>query len=136
MRFLIKNIHFYLLVFIIVINTSVIICEAADSKIKKEKRELIDPFEPFDIKSSLDKNKDKKSGIERLKLTAIIQMKKRSIALAEDESGKGYILEKGTKFDNDKIDSILNDRIIIEKKIKNFSGKTVVKKQEIILSKE
>lgn len=106
-----------------IINASGIICAASETE-----KELVDPFKPININE--DNNKEYSDG---LRLTAIVFIKDRRIALAEDKSGKGYILEINKDFNGERIIEILADRIIVERRIKNVSDKISVKKIEIML---
>ncbi len=85
--------------------------------------DLINPFRPlFDkVKENSNNSKPKpstspeKSDFDQLRLTAILGYEDKKFALAEDNSGRGYIIEKGAKIGNDsiKIVDILSDAIVI-----------------------
>jgi Tfp pilus assembly protein PilP len=73
--------------------------------------------------------------LSRLMLVGIIISSDGNIAVIEDSSGKGYIVEKGAYigFNSAKIIEIKKDRILIEEKTRDASGKTTIKKRELKL---
>ena len=85
-------------------------------KLKKARRVSQSPLERFDF--------------SQLKLVGIIVSSDGNIAVIEDSSGKGYIVEKGAYIGlyPAKIKAIKKDRILIEEETKDTSGKTTFKK--------
>jgi len=111
-----------------------------------------DPFEPiFKVKEepeNIFKKKEEiirripktpleKIALTQLKLVAVIKSSSGSKAIVEEESRKGYIVTSGTYIGKRSgiVSEILNDRIIIEEKVKDVLGKIVVKKKELKLQK-
>ena len=114
----------------------------------------VDPFEPF-----LNKQPEQRAGggeegidlpsppdtpltrvsLSQLKLTAILQIpgESKSIAMVEDQSGKGYVINKGTYVGESggKVSEILSDRILIREKYKDVYGKIAVREIEKKLQK-
>ena len=78
-----------------------------------------------------------KLDLAQLKLTAIVTTKNQKRALVEEASGKGYVVEVGTKIGLERgtVVAIDPDRIIIENEAKNDFGKMTVSKRELKLQK-
>jgi len=98
-----------------------------------------DPFRPF-IYEGKENEKSKKIrspleqiDISEIKLVGIIKTKNQKIAILEDDTGKGYFVKVGTPIGlhNGIIKAITNDRIIIEEKVMDFTGR--ITKRKIIL---
>jgi type IV pilus assembly protein PilP len=111
----------------------------------------IDPFEPLfndepEIKNgSLVPDIDrpgKPTELERielsqLRLTGIILATSGHRGLVQESTGKGHIVKVGTYIGarGGQVVSILKDRVIVEEKMKDFSGKIVVEQKEIKIIK-
>jgi type IV pilus assembly protein PilP len=89
-----------------------------------------DPFKPF-IQLMPDKLRKsafltplQKYDISQLKLVAIITLPEGSVALVEDQQGKGYFLKKGTAIGrrDGKVKAIHKDRVIIEEAYSDILG--------------
>ena len=111
-------------------------------------RNMIDPFLPlFKDKSepvSHTKKKRKKRtsltplekiDLSQLKLTGVIRASSGNKALVEEASGKGYIVDKGTYIGtrSGKVVKIKKDRIVIEEEIEDYTGKIIIRKNELKL---
>lgn len=110
----------------------------------------VDPFEPFinineeespnspEEEQELERRKPQtpleKIALSQLKLTAILHVpgKNKSIAMVEDQTGKGYVVSQGTYIGEKggQIVDILEDRIIVEEKYKDVFGKIAVREIE------
>jgi type IV pilus assembly protein PilP len=77
-----------------------------------------------------------KVDLSQLKLVAIIRAMSGNLALVEEASGKGYVIKKGTYIGtrSGKVGKILPDRIIVEEKSEDFSGKVSVREIEVKLN--
>jgi Tfp pilus assembly protein PilP len=73
--------------------------------------------------------------LDQLKLVGIIISSDGNIAVIEDSSGKGYIVEKGAYigFNSAKIIAIKRDSILIEEETRDAFGKKTIKKLELKL---
>lgn len=71
----------------------------------------------------------------QLRLVAIVQMKPSKLAMVEDPSGKGYLLQIGTYIgkNSGKITQINSDSILIKEKIKTNNGKVMYHFRDIKL---
>ena len=78
-----------------------------------------------------------KLDLGQLKLTAIVATPNMRRALVEETSGKGYVIELGTKIGLERgaVVEIKQDRIIIEHKTEDDFGKAASKKRELKLQK-
>ena len=104
-----------------------------------------DPFEPiFKVKEEkeeiirrIPKTPLEKIALTQLKLVAVVKSSSGSKAIVEEESRKGYIVTPGTYIGKRSgiVSEILNDRIIIEEKVRDVLGKIVVKKKELKFQK-
>lgn len=76
-----------------------------------------------------------KLDLSQLKLVAILRAQSGNKALVEEDSGKGYVIKKGTYIGthSGKVAKILSDRIIVEEEIEDIYGKISVHKREIKL---
>jgi type IV pilus assembly protein PilP len=76
-----------------------------------------------------------KLDLSQLKLVAILRAQSGNRALVEEDSGKGYVINKGTYIGthSGKVAEILSDRIIVEEEIEDIYGKISVYKREIKL---
>lgn len=100
-----------------------------------------DPFQPFiatqtPVKPSGEEVPStplQKYDLSQLKLVAILVGKSGGRAMVEDSEGKGYILEKGVYVGSNfgKVKTVLKDRVIIEERYKDYTGK--VRAKEIVL---
>ncbi|MCF8036205.1 MAG: pilus assembly protein PilP [Desulfobacteraceae bacterium] len=113
----------------------------------------VDPFEPFLNKQSEETASGGEGeeidqpppgpltrvSLSQLKLTAILQIpgEKKSMAMVEDPSGKGFVIHKGTYVGESggKVSEILSDRILIREKYKDVYGKIAVREIEKKLQK-
>eukprot|EP00831_Metopus_contortus_P075448 TRINITY_DN6918_c0_g1_i2.p6 TRINITY_DN6918_c0_g1~~TRINITY_DN6918_c0_g1_i2.p6 ORF type:complete len:127 (+),score=29.83 TRINITY_DN6918_c0_g1_i2:297-677(+) len=94
----------------------------SDKKDKKAERPKT-PLEKFDL--------------SQLKLVAIMSAPDGDIAVLEESSGKGYLVEKGTYvgLNSGQIINIESDRIIIKETIEDISGRSVVKESVLQIQK-
>ncbi len=108
-------------------------------------RERPDPFFPFltqEIMKAEAKAKAELTGTRQfepaqLTLVAIVSSKRGLLAMAQDSSGVGYVLRKGTKIgETGEVIQITQDKVIIEQSRKNMTGENTSRKIEMILSKE
>jgi type IV pilus assembly protein PilP len=76
-----------------------------------------------------------KLDLSQLKLVAILRAQNGNSALVEEDSGKGYVIKKGTYIGthSGKVAEILSDRIIVEEEVEDIYGKISVRKREIKL---
>jgi type IV pilus assembly protein PilP len=76
-----------------------------------------------------------KLDLSQLKLVAILRAQSGNRALVEEDSGKGYVIKKGTYIGthSGKVADILSDRIIVEEEEEDIYGKISVRKREIKL---
>ncbi len=88
---------------------------------KAVRRKLLTPLEKLDL--------------SQLKLVAILRAQSGNRALVEEDSGKGYVIKKGTYIGthSGKVVKILSDRIIVEEEVEDIYGKISVRKKEIKL---
>lgn len=114
------------------------------------RKDRIDPFAPFLHKPEAEAGTPgpkairrtpltplEKISLQQLKLTAILTMPEKNLALVQEPSGKGYILNKGTYIGEKggRVSQILKDRVIVEEQYKDVFGKTAVRKIELKLKK-
>ena len=112
----------------------------------------VDPFAPLYKEEAKKKPEDmvvkakeperprtplEKLDLAQLKLTAIVTARNQKRALVEEASGKGYVVEIGTKIGLERgtVVAIDPDRIIIENKAENDFGKMTISKRELKLQK-
>ena len=76
-----------------------------------------------------------KLDLSQLKLVVILRAQSGNRALVEEDSGKGYVIKKGTYIGthSGKVAEILSDRIIVEEEEEDIYGKISVRKREIKL---
>ena len=76
-----------------------------------------------------------KLDLSQLKLVVILRAQSGNRALVEEDSGKGYVIKKGTYIGthSGKVAKILSDRIIVEEEEEDIYGKISVRKREIKL---
>ena len=76
-----------------------------------------------------------KLDLSQLKLVAILRAQSGNSAMVEEDSGKGYVIKKGTYIGthSGKVAEILPDRIIVEEEVEDIYGKISVSKREIKL---
>jgi type IV pilus assembly protein PilP len=109
-------------------------------------RGKIDPFEPLFKDKPVSRKKRKKRiprtpleklSLGQLKLVAIIRAPSGNKALVEEDSGKGYVIKKGTYIglNSGKIIKIEKDNIVIEEEIENIQGNIEVRQREMKLQK-
>lgn len=100
-----------------------------------------DPFKPFIqvVPEKMPKTAFltplQKYDISQLKLVAIITLPEGSVALVEDQQGKGYFLKKGTAIGrhDGRVKAILKDRVIIEEAYSDVVGQTKVNEVSLFL---
>ena len=75
--------------------------------------------------------------LSQLRLTGIILATSGHRGLVQESTGKGHIVKVGTYIGarGGQVVSILKDRVIVEEKMKDFSGKIVVEQKEIKIIK-
>ena len=112
----------------------------------------VDPFAPLYKEEAKEKPKDivvkpkeperprtplEKLDLAQLKLTAIVTTKDQKRALVEETSGKGYVVEIGTRIGLERgtVVAIDPDRIVIENNTENEFGKMTISKRELKLQK-
>jgi len=97
------------------------VAEQTDNQ--KKKRTPLTPLEKIDI--------------GQLRLTAITRTPSGNIALVEEASGKGYVLNEGTYIglNAGKVISVLSDKVVIEEEIENIFGKVSIQERELKLQK-
>jgi len=104
-----------------------------------------DPFRPFfldaqRIKTSENPSPLEQFEIEQLKLVGLITGLDKPVALVEDPSGKGYIIEIGTAIGRNggKVSSITKDEVMIEEEYFSSEGKRIINKipMKIILDRD
>jgi len=88
---------------------------------KADRRKLLTPLEKLEL--------------SQLKLVGILRAQSGNKALVEEDSGKGYIIKKGTYIGTHagRVTDILSDRIIVEEEVEDIYGKISVRKKEIEL---
>ena len=76
-----------------------------------------------------------KLDLSQLRLVVILRAQSGNRALVEEDSGKGYVIKKGTYIGthSGKVAEILSDRIIVEEEEEDIYGKISVRKREIKL---
>ncbi len=73
----------------------------------------------------------------QLTLVALMQIGKRSVAMVEDVTGKGYVLKEGTKIGRRGIvKQIAPNTVTIEETAETRAGKKIVTEVVMILKKE
>ncbi len=110
----------------------------------------LDPFQPLFAPEhdgmAPDKKKGKKKkrlpltplqriGLSQLKLVGIIVSPTGNKALVEEPSGKGYVITKGTYVGTNfgRVKKILNDRVVVEEEVEDFSGEMKPQTRELRL---
>jgi type IV pilus assembly protein PilP len=99
---------------------------------KKAEKVVVKPKGPERPRTPLEK-----LDLAQLKLTAIVTTDNQKRALVEEVSGKGYVVQVGTRIglERGKIVEIAQDRIIIEHQDEDDFGKASSKKRELKLQK-
>jgi type IV pilus assembly protein PilP len=100
-----------------------------------------DPFKPFiqlapeKLRKSAFLTPLQKYDISQLKLVAIITLPEGSVALVEDQQGKGYFLRRGTAIGrhDGKVKAIHKDRVIIEEAYSDILGQAKVNEISLFL---
>lgn len=103
-----------------------------------------DPFKPFISEDKAgNKSKAVSSGsvalplqsldIGQLTLVAVVTNSRDPYAMAEDASGRGYILRPGSRVGTQEgvVTGILADRVVVTETVKDFTGK--IRKRPVIL---
>lgn len=108
-------------------------------------RERPDPFYPFltqeiikaEAKAKAELAGPRKFEPSQLVLVAIVAVKNGFVAMAQDASGAGYVLRKGTRIgETGKVIQVGKERVVVEQVVKNVFGERVTKKIEMTLNKE
>jgi type IV pilus assembly protein PilP len=99
---------------------------------KKPENIVVKPKGPERPRTPLEK-----LDLGQLKLTAIVTAQDQKRALVEEASGKGYVVEIGTKIglERGSVVEIGQDRIVIEHQGEDDFGKTTSRKRELKLQK-
>ena len=99
---------------------------------KKAETVVVKPKEPERPRTPLEK-----LDLGQLKLTAIVTTQNQRRALVEEATGKGYVVEIGTKvgLERGSVVEITQDRIIIEHQGEDDFGKATSRKRELKLQK-
>ena len=100
-----------------------------------------DPFRPFiqvtpeKIPKSAFLTPLQKYDISQLRLVAIITLPEGSVALVEDQQGRGYFLKRGTAIgrNDGKVKAIQKDRVIIEEAYSDVLGQDKVNEISLFL---
>lgn len=115
-----------------------------------EKGGKVNPFEPLlrdegaqstenklTAKKRIPQSPLEKIDLGQLKLVGIVAAVSGHRALMEENSGKGYIIVKGTYIGSNsgKVVDIEIDKVVIEEEFEDAYGKTILKKREIALPK-
>jgi type IV pilus assembly protein PilP len=113
----------------------------ADSNYVYDPTDKRDPFQPFIAMQTPFRPTDEeipltplqKYDLSQLKLVAILVGTEEDRAMVEDSEGTGYIIKKGVYVGRNfgKVKAVLKDRVIIEERYKDYTGK--VKEKEIVL---
>jgi|GEM_PF-563953 len=124
-----------------------------DQELYYVKKGRVDPFKPFlhkpepkvlDTLSQEPQRRTPRTPLERiaigqLKLTAVMRLtsQNQSMALVEDNNGKGYIVKSGTYIGEEGglVSEIQESKLIIEESYKDVFGKASVRKIELKLQK-
>jgi len=103
-----------------------------EEKEKEAKKVVVKPKGPERPRTPLEK-----LDLAQLKLTAIVSTSDQKRALVEEVSGKGYVVEIGTRIglERGEVVEIAKDRVIIEHQDEDDFGKTASKKRELKLQK-
>ncbi|MDY0361566.1 MAG: pilus assembly protein PilP [Desulforegulaceae bacterium] len=125
--------------------------DSADLTLSYNPAGRINPFSPLvkesevineDVSDDDEKPKRPKTPLEKfdlsqLKLVAIMSTNDGDIAVLEESSGKGYLVEKGAYvgLNSGQIINIESDRIIIKETIKDISGKSITKESVLQIQK-
>ena len=94
--------------------------EASETKEREERpARILTPLEKMEL--------------SQIKLVAVIEMQRGSLAMVEEVSGKGYEVRVGTYMGRNggRVIAINTDRIIVKEYIKDFKGKSRERTQEI-----
>jgi Tfp pilus assembly protein PilP len=115
--------------------------------ITPQDQEKIDPFAPRIGRkdasvSAMKKSKKRiprspleKMDLSQLKLVGVIIASSGNVALVEDLTGKGYVVEKGTTIgpNSGKVIQVLKNKVIVEEEIEDGSGRKIVLRKELEL---
>jgi len=103
-----------------------------DETEKKPENVVVKPKEPERPRTPLEK-----LDLAQLKLTAIVTTENQKRALVEEASGKGYVVEVGTRIglERGSVVEIYPDRIVIEHAAEDDFGKSTSRKRELKLQK-
>jgi len=111
----------------------------------------IDPFTPL-VKDRTKETKEsqvvdkkpkrfltplEKLDLSQVKLVAVVMTETGNIAMVEEASGKGYMVDIGTAMGRNggKVAFIESDRITVVERVKDYKGTTVSRSHELILHK-
>ncbi len=111
----------------------------------------LDPFAPFvqgaepktagEVQKKLQRRKPKtpleRVSLGQLRLTAVMEMPDKRLAMVEEASGKGYVVKKGTYIGDEGgiITKVLKDAIVIEEKYLDVFGNVDVREKNLKLQK-
>ncbi|MEW5910029.1 MAG: pilus assembly protein PilP [Thermodesulfobacteriota bacterium] len=108
----------------------------------------IDPFEPLFKQEATGQEKRRKArtgpltplervDLSQLKLVGVILASSGNKALIQEASGKGFVINNGTKIgiNSGKVIQILKDRIIVEEEVEDIYGNLKMQKREMTLQK-
>jgi len=86
-------------------------------------------------KKSLPLTPLQRIALSQLKLVGIIVSATGNKALVEEPSGKGYVITKGTYVGTNfgRVKKILNDRVVVEEEVEDFSGEMKPQTRELRL---
>ncbi len=78
-----------------------------------------------------------KLDFSQMKLVAILNKEAGSVAMVQEASGKGYIVNIGTYIgrSSGQVVSIEKDKLVIQEKVKDYKGNVVDRFQELKLNK-
>jgi type IV pilus assembly protein PilP len=99
---------------------------------KKAEKVVVKPKKPERPRTPLEK-----LDLAQLKLTAVVTTADQRRALVEEASGKGYVVEVGTRIglERGSVVEIDPDRIVIEHTAEDDFGKSISRKRELKLQK-
>jgi len=103
-----------------------------DEAEKKPENVVVKPKQPERPRTPLEK-----LDLAQLKLTAVVTTADQKRALVEEVSGKGYVVEIGTRIglERGSVVEIYSDRIVIEHTAEDDFGKSTSRKRELKLQK-
>ncbi|MBS3757387.1 MAG: pilus assembly protein PilP [Desulfobacterales bacterium] len=93
--------------------------------------------EPLGADRNRPKTPLERFSLGQLRLTAVMKMPDRRIAMVEESAGKGYVVKKGTYIGDQggQITRILEEAIVIEEKYRDAFGNVKVREKKLKLQK-